>query len=166
MKNALLQCLKLASVPALTALAFNATGADLPKSGKLTGKFGWYAIGKTVEIEKDHYFWTGEFNGTFFSDTSGGPMDLTSVVCPAMQDVKNGKAFAHGYCVVTDTSGDKAYLSWKCSGTFGDKCNGEFQWTGGTGKYTGIKGNNKFYGVTLLPTASGYSVWDGGWELP
>ena len=40
------------------------------------------------------------------------------------------------------------------------------QWTGGTGKYRGIKGNNKFYGVTIAPTASGYSSWEGSWELP
>ena len=53
-----------------------------------------------------------------------------------------------------------------CNGAFPGPCNGTFQWTGGTGKYTGIKGSNKFYGVTIAPTASGYSVWEGSWELP
>jgi len=38
--------------------------ADLPKQGKFTAKFGWYAVGKVFELEKDHLFWVGEFSGT------------------------------------------------------------------------------------------------------
>jgi hypothetical protein len=142
--------------------------ADLAKSGKYTGKFGWYSVGKGFEMEQNHLFWVGEFSGAFFNDKSGGFMDLASVVCPGSNDVfLDGKAGdAKGYCIMTDKQGDKAYLVWKCNGSFPGPCNGDFQWTGGTGKYSGIKGNNKFYGVTIAPTASGYSVWEGGWELP
>jgi hypothetical protein len=151
----------------LASAGMSAPAADLPKSGKYSGKFGWYSVGKAFEIEKDHVFWAGEFSGAFFNDGGGGFFHNAAVQCPGMNDITpDGNAFAHGYCIVTDKDGDKAYLSWKCKGKFGDKCNGDFQWTGGTGKYTGIKGANKFYGVVLVPTSSGYSGWEGSWELP
>ena len=33
--------------------------ADMPKQGKFTAKFGWYAVGKVLELEKDPIFWVG-----------------------------------------------------------------------------------------------------------
>jgi len=78
----------------------------------------------------------------------------------------DGMTKANGYCIVSDMADNKAFLVWKCQGKMGDKCNGDFQWTGGTGEYAGIKGNNRFFGMTLVPSNSGYSEWDGGWELP
>ena len=34
--------------------------AQMAKQGTYAGHFGWYAIGKTFELEKDHAFWVGE----------------------------------------------------------------------------------------------------------
>ena len=34
----------------------------------LVGQLGFFGIGKAYEIEKGHFFWVGEFSGTFFSD--------------------------------------------------------------------------------------------------
>jgi len=42
---------------------------------------------------------------------------------------------------------------------------GDFQWTGGTGKYTGIKGNNTFDAV-FVTANSGYALQKGEWRLP
>ena len=43
---------------------------------------------------------------------------------------------------------------------------GDFQWTGGTGKFAGIKGNNT-YRYTGIADTPGYSVvWEGKWQLP
>ena len=32
---------------------------------KVVGVFGWMGVGKAYEIDKGHYFWVGEFTGTF-----------------------------------------------------------------------------------------------------
>jgi len=137
--------------------------AQMAKQGTYSGNFGWYAVGKTFEIEKDHAFWVGEFSGTFFNEAGQGFLHGTSWVCPGVNDVTNGvSTSSHGYCVVTDKDGDKAFLAWKGGKGFA----GDYQWTGGTGKYTGIKGNNTFRAVALLPTAQGYGLLKGEWQLP
>ena len=35
---------------------------------KVTGSFGWLAVGKSYQIEKGHVYFVGEFSGTFFND--------------------------------------------------------------------------------------------------
>ena len=137
--------------------------AQLAKQGTYSGKFGWYAVGKGFEIEKGHEFWVGVFSGTFFNDAGEGFMHETSWVCPGVNDVINGVSqVSHGYCVITDKDGDKAFLVWKAGKGF----EGDYQWTGGTGKYTGIKGNNTFRAFPLLPTSQGYGLLKGEWQLP
>ena len=61
--------------------------ADLPKQGKFAAKFGWYAVGKVFELEKDHIFWVGEFSGTVFNDSGSGFMHMVSMVCPGSNDI-------------------------------------------------------------------------------
>jgi hypothetical protein len=66
--------------------------------------------------------------------------------------------------VVTDTDGDKVTLVWKCAiPNPPGKCEGDFQWTGGTGKYVGIKGDNTFWGLIPNPP-NGFAVSKGTWE--
>lgn len=46
-------------------------------------------------------------------------------------------------------------------------CYGDNEWTGGTGKYAGITGRNRFQGVTIAPTSSGCAIRVGGtYDLP
>jgi hypothetical protein len=70
------------------------------------------------------------------------------VKCPSWfdSDLNNKKSKAGGYCIITDLSGDQAYLTWQGVGTPGPdgRLSGTFQYTGGTGKYRGISGDNTF----------------------
>lgn len=129
--------------------------AQLAKQGTYAGKFGWYAIGKTLEIKNDHLLFVGEFNGTAFNDTGSGFLHGTSFVCPGMNDILQWVSLAsHGYCVVTDKDGDKAFLAWKGHKmTESKRVTGDYHWTGGTGKYAGITGNNTFDTVFITPSA-------------
>jgi hypothetical protein len=156
----------LAAVAIMLSLGARA-GAQLAKQGTYTGKFGWYAIGKTFDIEKDHMLFVGEFNGTVFNDTGSGFLHGTAFVCPGMNDVLRGLSLAsQGYCVVTDKDGDKAFLTWKGRKmTEPSRVAGDYQWANGTGKYTGITGNNTFEAIFITPTA-GYSALKGKWKLP
>ena len=54
--------------------------------------------------------------------------------------------YYRGNCIITDKDGDRATLVWLCDAKLGERCDGPMEWVGGTGKYTGIKGNNTFNG--------------------
>ena len=136
---------------------------------KFTGEFGWSGVGKVYQLEKGHVYWVGEFSGTFFNDKGKGSLfHRAGVKCPAFNnlDFNAKKGNAGGYCVITDTDGDQAYLSWRNEGDTVSPLSlpGTFEWTGGTGKYKGISGNNTFVGVTQVNwadgTATGYSTWN------
>jgi hypothetical protein len=66
--------------------------AQMEKRGTFTSQFGWYANGKTYEIEKDHLLFVGEFSGTNFNDAGRGFLHLVSVACPGINDINK----AHG----------------------------------------------------------------------
>jgi len=157
---------RLLAAAAVVAMTF---GPMLPAHAddwKVTGEFGWFGVGKAQEIEKGHVYWVGEFSGTFFNDKGPGSLfHRAGVKCPAFNDVdlNNKKGKAGGYCVITDTDGDQAYLSWRSEG---DTVTGPgtFDYTGGTGKYKGISGANTFVGVGQVNwkdgTTTGYSTWN------
>ena len=145
------------------AMLFGAVHAE---DWKVNGEFGWFGVGKAYEIEKGHYYWVGEFSGTFFNDKGEGSLlHRAGVKCPAYNDLdfNNKSSKASGYCVMTDTDGDQAYASWQNAGD-GRRGPGTFKFTGGTGKYKGISGDNTFVGVTQINwqdgTASGYATWN------
>jgi len=120
-------------------------------------------VGKTFAIENDHGFWVGEFSGTVFNDAGQGFRHGTSWVCPEVNAMLNGISTAsHGYCVVTDKDGDKACLVWQGGKGF----EGDDQWTGGTGQYTGLTGNKTWRAFALPSTAQGYGLLKGEWQLP
>jgi hypothetical protein len=137
---------------------------------KPVGHFGWFGTGKAYQIEEGHFYWVGEFSGTFFSDKgASGLFHLAGVRCPAYYDLDLNKntTQAGGYCIVTDIDGDQAYVTWENASTStgpGAPGPGTFTFTGGTGKYTGISGKNRFVGVTQVNwadgTTSGYAKWN------
>lgn len=150
---------------ALVLLLSVSTVSAVEKEGKYKSYLGWSSVGNTVQVGPDHTFFTGEFSGTNFNADGKGFLHETSFVCPGVMDTNKGIYNGHGYCVVTDNDGDKAYLSWKCKGE--ELCRGDFQWTGGTGKYKGLSGDNTFYAlIGIGGTAQGYSVSEGEWKLP
>jgi hypothetical protein len=147
-----------------TGLIFS--GGARAEDWKVTGDFGWLAVGKVFQLEKGHIYWVGEFSGTFTNDKGkGSPLDHTGWKCPGSNDLdlNNKKGKAAGYCIVSDPSGDLAYATWQCLGDT-ETCNGTFEYTGGTGKYQGISASNTFVGHTQVNwpdgTASGHSTFN------
>lgn len=161
-----------ATCAALLALALilllGATGeAQLPKQGTYSGKFGWSGSGTGHQIEKNHVFFVGEFDGAFFNDAGSGFLHGSSWVCPGVNDIVNGVTqAAHGYCIVTDPDGDKAFGSWKSKGSAPGRGSGDYTWTGGTSKYSGITGGGTFDYFFIATTFQGYSTLRGEYRLP
>jgi hypothetical protein len=141
-------------------------GSAHAEDWKVTGSFGWFGVGKAYQIEKGHVYFVGEFSGTFFNDKGKNSLfDQAGVKCPAFNDLdlNNKKGRAGGYCTISDASGDQAYLTWKCEGDT-VHCTGPFEYTGGTGKYSNISGQNSFSATTEVNwqdgTATGFATWN------
>ena len=87
-------------------------------------------------------------------------------MCFGVSDLIQGKGDAHGYCVVTDKNNDKAFLVWKGTIDPATGFQGTYQWTGGTGQYTGLKGNNTFQATRIGSSSEGRALQKGEWQLP
>ena len=159
--------LTVALLVSTTVLGATAEAQQLPKSGKYSGKFGAQGAGQTYELEKAHVFFVGMYHGVFFNDVADGFLDKTEVTCPIAVDIVDGvNGGSHGHCIVTDKDGDKAFLVWQGKDTAPGTGGGPFKWTGGTGKYTGLQGNNTFRYNAIGKTPSFVGVWEGEWRLP
>jgi hypothetical protein len=159
--------LKVLAVLALVLVVGATADAQLSKHGHWRGMFGARTTGTTYQIEKGHIFFVGDISGVFFNDVANGFLDKSSVDCPGVIDIVNGLSIAnHGYCIVTDKDGDKVFYVWKGKDTSPTVGGGTFQFTGGTGKYSGIKGPGT-YRYAGIGKAPAYSViWEGEWQLP
>jgi hypothetical protein len=164
---------RMIAVVSLLVLAVGAAQAQgIPRKGTFTGKFGWFAVGKVIELEKGQVFFAGEFSGVFFNDTSGGTLDGVGVSCPGVNHVifgANGaRSSANGTCVITDTDGDRIFSKWAIvDETFPvNTAPSAWEFLGGTGKYAGIKGKNKFQCWNNPAAGTGYCKWWVNYELP
>lgn len=100
-----------------------------------------------------------------FNDEGKGFMHKSRVDCALMNDVIEGRANAKGTCVVTDADGDNILVEWQCTGMM-PECPGTERFVSGTGKYTGITGDQTFQGNFISDTGAGWSDWKGEYKLP
>ena len=160
---------RIGAIAFITMFLLTLTPAVHAADWKVKGEFGWLGVGAAVEVEKGHYYWVGEFSGTFFNDKGpGSHFHLAGVKCPAWFDANysTSSSKAGGYCIITDLDGDQATLTWQSRGdpNLGKDGPGTFEYISGTGKYVGISGKNTFNGVTQVNWAdgksSGYSTFN------
>jgi hypothetical protein len=161
----------ISAVFAMGLLAAPAAAQQLAKSGKYAGNAAFHPVGgveQTYELEKGHVFLLGLLHGVFLNASSRGFIDKAEVVCPRVLDIVGGVITAsHGYCIVTDKDGDKAFLAWEGKDTNGPaNGGGTFKWTGGTGKYSGLQGDNTFHYTPWGKAGAGVVAWEGDWRLP
>jgi hypothetical protein len=151
---------------ALVIAFASAAQAQVAKSGTYSAWFGWHSFGTLTDLGKGVMQWHGEFNGALRNDTGSGFMHHASVICPGATLIIGEHAYFRGNCIITDKDGDRATLVWLCDAKLGERCDGPMEWVGGTGKYTGIKGNNTFNGGFVGAGPQGYALWKGEWRLP
>ena len=150
----------------MSATQAEAAETQLAKQGSFSGLFGWTYTGAIHQIEEGHVFTHDIYKGTFFNDAGKGWLHETSLVCPAVGDLVNGKGTAKGCFVQTDKDGDKIFGEF--NGTIDPATGfvGDWQYIEGTGKYTGVKGNGTFLAILIGPTMEGRSIIKGEWRLP
>jgi hypothetical protein len=143
-------------------IAFASTAqAQMAKSGTYLAWFGWHIFGTLTDLGKGVMHWHGDFNGAIRNDAGFGFMHDASVVCLGATLIVGEHAHYRGNCVITDKDGDGAMLVWLCDSKLGERCNGPMEWVDGTGKCTGIQGNNTFNGGLVGAGPQGYSLWKG-----
>ncbi len=147
------------------SLGLAAQAGDLPKSGTYSGHFGWVFDGKVQEMGANRKVYAGMVSGVMFNNTGSGFLHKARTDCAILNDVEDGRANAKGTCVVTDAEGDKVFVEWNCAGPM-PACPGTERFVGGTGKYTGISGDQKFQGNFIGATGAGWSDWSGAYKLP
>jgi hypothetical protein len=140
--------------------------AQLEKQGTYSAAYGWTLSSTVHEVEDGHVFTHDVYKGTIFNDAGKGFLHEASNVCFGVSDLIQGKGDAHGYCVVTDKTNDKAFLVWKGTIDPATGFQGTYQWTGGTGQYTGLKGNNTFQATRIGSSSEGRALQKGEWQLP
>ena len=158
------------AVAVVSLFGATAEAQELPKSGKYTGKYASHQVpevAQTYELEKGHVFVLGRSHGVFLNDVADGFLDKSEVTCAVVSDLVDGVLTAgHGYCIVADKDGDKAFLVHQAKGSAPGLIAGSFQWTGGTGKFSGVQGNNAFRVTQIGKNPAAWIVWEGEWRLP
>ena len=151
---------------ALVLLLGASAAAQLAKQGTYAAVYGWTLSSTVHQVEDGHVFTHDVYKGTIFNDAGKGFLHEASNVCFGMSDLLQGKGTSQGYCVVTDKSDDKAFLVWKGTIDPATGFQGTYQWTGGTGKYTGLQGNNTFQATRIGSSSEGRGLMKGEWQLP
>jgi hypothetical protein len=73
---------------------------------------------------------------------TNGVLDHMTWHCSGLADFTNGIGQAEGFCADRDPVGDQVVFNWESEKRSPDQkvVRGTFSWTGGTGKYAGIRG--------------------------
>jgi hypothetical protein len=136
--------LTIAAGLAVAFLCGTGQAQQLPKSGTISINSGWKANGEMVQVGEGRMFGWGGFYGVTFNQRGSGPLHMGGVVCSYTLDLTGGAGPGRGTCAWTDADGDKIFTDY--SGTLGTDgvFNGMNQFTGGTGKFSGIAGKAPF----------------------
>ena len=121
---------------------------------------------RIFELEKDHLVILVHERGIETTADPSMPTNMTAIDCMGMVDVLPDKTSkGNGYCVLTDSEGDKIFQRWSSSSAMPEN---RYETIGGTGKFEGAKGEGTAKVTELAPGPQGRSVvqWKGSTEYP
>ena len=150
----------LASALSLVLLVAFGLGAKAEMAKEGTFSITQYMSGttfKAVPMGEEHFYMSYEMMGVAISDTGEGFLHNVSVYCPgSLYAVKGVKVQESGVLIYTDLDGDKVFQAWKTtSGKLVGVTKGTGTFVGGTGKYTGITGDQEWTWSGVHPAAEG-----------
>jgi hypothetical protein len=107
--------------------------------GTLTGTLTAIGTVNATETGKERLVLAFDENGL---SVTNGFLDHMTWHCSGMADFINGLGQARGFCAGNDPVGDQVVFNWESEEHTPDQevVRGTFAWTGGTGKYAGIRG--------------------------
>ena len=104
----------------------------------------WQGQGEIHVIATDKLRFQGSIEGIMYLETVEGPLNEAFIECPIVQelDLVSEVTSATGNCTIVVSTDDSVFAELACRGMQG-YCVGEFELTGGTGRFTGISGSGK-----------------------
>lgn len=113
-----------------------------------------------------HRLRMGDAVGIAFNAAGGGFLDAAEYVVKTIADEGKTGGITMGYKIFTTQDGSKAFARFEGKRqTAGGPAEGTFQFTGGTGKFQGLKGSGTWWAVGVGPGLT-YDRMEGEYELP
>ena len=126
----------------------------------------YQAQGTWWEVSEGRTYWSGTFWVFSFNEAGKGFGHQMAWNCPATGVVADGIAHFKGFCVETDTDGDKLFSSWEAEAPVDEALTGHEIYEGGTGKYAGVTGEHDFACYAVGSNEQGYCRQQVTYTLP
>jgi hypothetical protein len=150
-------------------LALAVPAAAVPAAAQESGQWFGRAVlvtlsSKSVKLEHraNHTVSVTEYDGAVFNADGKPFLDKARY---QVVDLTDAGASSGGYKTFTETDGSKVFAKYLLKDAKPPVFRGTFQFTGGTGKYTGITGSGEYHVVVVSDTA----LWDelrGEYKIP
>ena len=139
--------------------------------GTVSGTFAAFGTVKTTATGKERLLLAFDENGL---SVTNGFLDHTTWHCSGLADFRNGVGQVRGFCAGNDPVGDHVVFDWESEKHPPDQkvVSGTFSWTGGTGKYAGIRGGGTYvdysgeFRLLSEETVVSYITLQGNYKLP
>jgi hypothetical protein len=139
--------------------------------GTLSGTFAAFGTLETKTTGKERTVFAIDENGL---SVTNGVLDHMTWHCSGLIELTNGVGQTEGFCVGHDPIGDQVIFNWESEKHAPDQkvVHGTFTWTGGSGKYAGIRGDGTYvdYSGEFQPLAEGtivsYLSFEGTYQTP
>jgi hypothetical protein len=152
----------------LACWSIYAYAADqLPKSGTASVNSGWSTVAQLKDLGNKHAVSTGTYWGTSFNDAGKGFLHKMAWSCPGVTIISGDSYVVHGYCVLTDSDGDKIYGPSEGKGPAeGFDLVGVVTYEGGSGKYLGIQGSHTYKCSGIGADGQAFCRQEASYRLP
>jgi hypothetical protein len=139
--------------------------------GTLSITFAAFGTADAMTTGKERTVLAIDENGL---SVSNGVLNHMTWHCSGLAEFTNGVAQTQGFCAGRDRVGNQAIFNWESEKHAPDQkvVRGTFTWSGGTGKYAGIRGDGTYvdYSGEFRPLTEGtivsYLVFEGSYKTP
>jgi hypothetical protein len=146
-------------LPIALILALEIPTSAQMDEGTLSGTFAAFGTAQATATGKERLVFALDENGL---SVTNGTLDHMTWHCSGVADFTHGIGQTQGFCAGNDPVGDQVVFNWESEKHTPDQkvVHGTFSWTGGTGKYAGIRGTGTYveYSGEFRPLAEGTIV--------
>lgn len=132
------------TVAAISALVTLASVDAHAQERKTINAFSvWEATGQTFRTSVEEGTFVGVLRGLMFIETKQGPQSAGVMACPFTLtiSIETGEQEGRGLCTITAKDGPLVFADVACRGFHQVGCKGDFTLSGGTERFSGLKGS-------------------------
>ena len=148
---------------ALTAAIVAAASAAQADTMMTKGKGMGQSSQEVMALGENHMLiHTSTSYDTYQMDSADDPMQGMKGPCFGSMEVMAGKVAGGGHCAFTHMNGDMASIKWTATGMSPEGAvTGDWEVTGGTGKWMGATGGGTFSSMTDQATGASENTVEG-----